>query len=544
MKKKLIHIVFSLLVLSLVSSLSPVTARPPRDGMRQSPPNEQVDYRGLKGGTELLQGLLEGSNQKYLEAWNQVLTYWYQQAYLKASNTDEWHRFGSSIAISGDTIVVGAPSEDTGALASGAAYVFVRDGTGWTQQAFLKAYNSDYRDFFGRSVAISGDTIVVGAIGEDSAATGIDGDMHNNDAYESGAAYVYQRSDTSWYQQAYLKASNTGNYDFFGYSVAISGDTILVGAWGEDSAATGVNGDQTDNTAPDSGAAYVFVRDGSSWSQQAYLKASNTDPEDEFGSSVAVSDWRIVVGAPYEDSNSTQPYHGEDNNDARGAGAAYVFGRNNSDWSQQVYLKASNTEAGDFFGYSVDISEDTSTVVVGAPDEDSSDTGVNGNASLNDAEDSGAVYVFEVSFFLWGQQAYLKASNTDPDDHFGDSIAISGNTIVVGAWGEDSNATGIDGDEGNNDLGDAGAAYVFARGDTSWKTASQAAYLKASNTDCGHEFGRDVSVSWNTISIGAPGESTSSTGVNEDEDYDYAASAGVAYVFVSEIRQYLPIILN
>ena len=130
------------------------------------------------------------------------------------------------------------------------------------QQAYLKASNTGASDFFGASVAISGNTVVVGAYGEDSAATGVNGNQADNSAIDSGAAYVFVRSGSTWTQQAYLKASNTGASDFFGASVAISGDTVVVGAYDEDSAATGVNGNQANNSAVDSGAAYVFVRIG------------------------------------------------------------------------------------------------------------------------------------------------------------------------------------------------------------------------------------------------------------------------------------------
>src|SRR5207244_2147045 len=153
------------------------------------------------------------------------------------------------------------------------------------QQAYLKASNAEANDFFGASVAISGDTIVVGATSEDSNATGVNGDGGNNSEVNSGAAYVFVRSGATWTQQAYLKASNTGGSDFFGGSVAISGDTIVVGATSEDSNATGVNGDGSNDSELNSGAAYVFVRSGATWTQQAYLKASNTGGSDFFGGS-------------------------------------------------------------------------------------------------------------------------------------------------------------------------------------------------------------------------------------------------------------------
>jgi hypothetical protein len=405
---------------------------------------------------------------------------WTQQAYLKASNTGAGDVFGWSVAISGETIVVGAWGEasnatgvngnqaDNSAASSGAAYVFVRSGGVWTQQAYLKASNTGAGDEFGCSVAISGETIVVGARYEDSNATGVNGNQADNSALEAGAAYVFVRSGGVWTQQAYLKASNTGvgeygvdEYfgDYFGFSVAISGETIVVGAHYEGSNATGVNGNQADNSAPEAGAAYVFVRSGGVWTQQAYLKASNTGVGDEFGFSVAISGETIVVGARREASNATGVNGNQADNSAAGSGAAYVFVRSGGVWTQQAYLKASNTGAGEYFGSSVAISGET--IVVGAVGEDSNATGVNGNAADNSAADAGAAYVFVRSGGVWTQQAYLKASNTGAGDLFGWSVAISGETIVVGAHFEDSNATGVHGNQADNSAHQAGAAYVF-----------------------------------------------------------------------------------
>jgi hypothetical protein len=178
-------------------------------------------------------------------------------AVLKPNTTSSNPRFGFSVSTSGDTIVVGDHYDANYGSNSGAVYVFVRDETTWT----LKASHTEVGDFFGRSVSISGDTIVVGAHGEDSNATGVNGTQTDNSADYSGAAYVFVRDGTSWTQQAYLKASNTGEADRFGYSVSISGDTIVVGAIYEDSNATGVN--ETQDNDPDinfnSGAAYVFA---------------------------------------------------------------------------------------------------------------------------------------------------------------------------------------------------------------------------------------------------------------------------------------------
>ncbi|MBL8804140.1 MAG: FG-GAP repeat protein [Planctomycetes bacterium] len=396
---------------------------------------------------------------------------WSQQAYLKASNTEQYDDFGASVAISGDTLVVGAYSEDSDATGvngnqasnnatdSGAVYVFVRSGGVWSQQAYLKASNTGQFDEFGVAVAISGDTLVVGANREDSSATGVNGSQANN-AFDAGAAYVFIRSGGVWSQQAYLKASNTGNNDWFGVSVAIDQDTAVIGARYEDSDATGVNGSQANNTASvDSGAAYVFVRSGGIWSQQAYLKASNTEMNDSFGASVAVSGDTVVIGALWEDSSAAGPNGNQASNAAQDAGAAYVFHRTGGAWSQQAYLKASNTEAGDRFGYSVAVSGDT--LVVGAPLEDSNTTGLNGNQADDSAAQSGAAYVFVRSGGVWSQQAYLKASNAQTGDHFGWSVAVAGDTLLVGANREDSSATGVNGNQADNSAEDSGAAYVF-----------------------------------------------------------------------------------
>ncbi len=461
-----------------------------------------------------------------------------QQAYLKASNTDPIDDFGRSVAVSGDTVVIGAPGEDSSAAGvnanqadnaasfAGAAYVFVRNGTTWTQQAYLKASNPGFGDNFGHCVAVSGDTVVVGAPGESSSATGVDGNQTNNSAAQSGAAYVFVRSGTTWTQQAYLKASNTGATDEFGWSVAVSGDTVVVGAYLEDSSATGVNGNQADNSTSSSGAAYVFVRSGTAWSQQAYLKASTTEAGNQFGISIAVSGDTLVAGAPGESSSATGVNGNQADTSLPYAGAAYVFVRDGAEWTQQAYLKASNTEFQDWFGYSVAVSGDT--VAVTAPSEDSSGTGVNGSQANNSAENSGAAYVFVRNGADWTQQAYLKASNTEAGDFFGYSIAVSGDRVVVGANRESSFATGVNGDETDNSAAQSGAAYLFSRSGTAW---ARQAYLKASNTESSDWFGYSVAVSGGTLVVGAPWEDGSATGVNGNQNDNLASSSGAAYVF-------------
>jgi hypothetical protein len=466
-----------------------------------------------------------------------------QQAYLKASTSRAGDALGTAMSLDGNTLVVGAPYESsnaTGVLYSGAAYVFIRNGATWSQQAYLKASNAEAYDNFGDSVSISGDTVVVGAHGEDSHATGINGvGQADNSAADSGAVYVFTRTGTTWSQQAYIKASNTDAGDNFGW-VSLSGDTLVVGAHGEDSNATGVNGlNQADNSASLSGAAYVFTRSAGVWSQQAYLKASNTGANDEFGHAVSIAGNTLVVGATGEDSNASIVNGNQADNSASQSGATYVFTRSGATWSQQAYLKASNSTAGDFFGSSLSISADT--LAVGAIGESSNATGVNGDQGTNSSHQSGATYVFTRNGVTWSQQAYLKASNTDADDNFGFSMSVSGDTLLVGALGEDSNAVGVNGVQTNNSYDNSGAAYVFIRNGITW---SQKAYLKASNTDALDRFGWAVSLSGDTLVIGAEGEDSEATSVNGNQADNSADESGAGYIFsVPDISYvYLPLI--
>ena len=428
---------------------------------------------------------------------------------------------------------VNPPSQADNSLSfSGAAYVFVRTAGVWSQQAYLKASNTDAEDRFGRSVAVSGDTVVVGAYLEDSNGVGVNPPSQaDNSLSFSGAAYVFVRTAGVWSQQAYLKASNTDRSDRFGLCVAVSGDTVVVGAYFEASNGVGVNPpSQADNSADGSGAAYIFVRTAGVWSQQAYLKASNMGAGDFFGGSVAVSGDTVIVGASLEDSNGVgvNPPSQADNS-AEQSGAAYVFVRTAGVWSQQAYLKASNPDPVDWFGESVAVSGDT--VVVGARLEDSNGVGVNPPSQAdNSATWSGAVYVFVRTAGVWSQQAYLKASNTDAVDQFGLSVTISGDTVVVGAWGEESNGVGVNPpSQADNSADSSGAAYVFVRTAGVW---SQQAYLKASNTDAFDYFGWSVAVWGETVVVGAPRESSNGTGVNPPSQGDNSTQfSGAAYVF-------------
>ncbi|SCZ68400.1 hypothetical protein [Thiohalomonas denitrificans] len=340
---------------------------------------------------------------------------WSQAAYVKASNTEAEDEFGGALSLSadGDTLAVGAHYEgsaatgidgdegDNAAYKSGAVYVFTRSDTTWNQQAYVKASNTEDRDRFGVALALSddGDTLAVGANSEESTATGIDGDQADNSAGASGAVYVFTRSDTTWSQQAYVKASNAEASDYFGGALSLSadGDTLAVGASGEDSVATGIGGDQSDNSASSSGAVYVFTRSGSDWSQGAYVKASNTESGDMFGGALSLSadGNTVAVGTMNEDSVATGIDGDHTDNSVSSSGAVYVFTRSGgSDWSQEAYVKASNTEAYDWFGGVVSLSADGDTLAVGAHGEDSEAAGIDGDQADDLLGMSGAVYLY------------------------------------------------------------------------------------------------------------------------------------------------------
>lgn len=421
---------------------------------------------------------------------------------------------------------IGGAQGDNSAPNAGAVYVFTRAGGVWTQQAYIKASNTGGSDFFGTSVALDGDTLVVGAPGEDSSAVGVGGNQADNSAPSSGAAYVFTRSGGVWRQQAYLKASNTGASDRFGVAVAVSGDTLVVGADGEASGSTGVGANQADNTAPWSGAAFVFTRNAGIWTQQAYLKASNAQANDEFGAAVSISGDTLVVGAWGESSSATGVGGNQSDNSASQSGAAYVFTRAGSTWTQQAYVKASNTGADDEFGISVSLSGDT--LAVGADGEASFADGIGGIQSDNSSPGSGAVYVFTRSGTTWTQQAYVKASNTGPGDLFGYAVSVSGDTMVVGASNEASAGCGPAPSPADNSANFAGAAYVFTRTGGVW---THRAYLKAANCGGGDIFGSSVSTSGDLVAIGAPGESSNAAGLNGNGGDNSAQFSGAVYTW-------------
>ena len=345
----------------------------------------------LKGDT--LRILIDDSTARYPI----TIDPWLQQAKLTASDGAAYDLFGLSVSINGDTVVVGSYADDDNGSSSGSAYVFERTGGIWTQTAKLKAGDDTAGDYFGRSVSISGDTVVVGAYKDD------------DNGSNSGSAYVFEKPPGGWAdmtQTAKLKASDGAVSDYFGTSVSISGDTVVVGA------------DCDDDNRRSSGSAYVFEKPPGGWAdmtQTAKLTASDGAAYDYFGRSVSISGDTVVVGALYDDNNSIAD-----------PGSAYVFEKPPGGWAdmtQTAKLTASDGAADDHFGNSVSISGDT--VVVGAQRDD--DNGI---------ADAGSAYVFERPPGGWAdmtQTAKLKASDGAADDDFGSSVAISGDTVVVGA---------------------------------------------------------------------------------------------------------------
>jgi hypothetical protein len=386
---------------------------------------------------------------------------WGQVQKLAASDAAAGDQFGYSVSISTNTVVVGAFAKS---FNIGVAYVFDRNQGGpnnWGQVQKLAASDAAVGDWFGYSVSISGDTLVVGAFTK----------------YNSiGAAYVFDRNQggaNNWGQVKELIASDAAADDRFGFSVSISGDTVVVGAYLKNSG---------------TGAAYVFERNqggANNWGEVQELAASDAAANDQFGASVSISGDTVVVGA-YQKTNSAGVFR---------AGAAYVFERNQggtNNWGQVQKLTVSDAAELDFFGEHVSIS--TNTVVVGARGKNS---------------DAGAAYVFERNqggANNWGQVQELAASDAAAYDYFGWSVSISGDTVVVGAIGKNINT---------------GAAYVFERNQGGANNWGQVQELVATNAADGDVFGGSVSISGDTVVVGASRKNSSAG--------DFRA--GAAYVF-------------
>jgi hypothetical protein len=394
------------------------------------------------------------------ELWSQ------EGARLGTTDGAAQDKFGTAVSVSGDTAVVGAPTKNVGANTDqGAAYIYVRTGTVWAQQgSSLPRTDAASGDQFGASVSISGGTVVVGAPNKT---------VNTNTA--EGAAYIYVRNGTTWTQQGpALPESRSAR---FGGSVSVSGDTVVVGA-----PSTGGPLGQ-----PGQGIAHVFVRNGTTWTEQQALElpASGT-ANDAFGSSVSVSGDTAVVGAS---GHQVGP-------NAR-QGAGYIFVRSGTVWTQQgASLGIANAAADDSLGSSVSISSDT--VLIGA-----SGRGIGGSVEV------GAAFVFVRTNTTWTQQgSALTSTNGTTGSQFGAALSVSGDTALVGAPGEV--VTGNVG-EGN--------AYLFARSGGQW--VQQGNPLSRADGAQVDQFGASISVSGNTVLVGA---SAKKIGAN--------ISQGAAYAFI------------
>ena len=326
---------------------------------------------------------------------------WTEQAKLVGDDTGAGDLLGQVVGLSGDTAVIGAPGDTPVGTGSGSAYVFARGEGIWAQQAKLTASDAGMGDQFGRSVAISGDTIIIGAPTDTPTGT------------DSGSAYVFTRTDGVWTEQAKLTTGEAFTTNsMFGWSVAIDGDTAAVGALGDIS--NGV----------DSGAVYVFTRIDAVWTKQAKLTASDAFGADNFGRSVALSGDMLAVGAP--------------GNTDKGAdtGAAYIFARSDGAWSEQAKLTASDASSTDNFGWSVSMSGNTMAA------------GAFGDGAKG--VDAGSVYVYKQSGTTWTEQANLTATGAAINHKLGTSVSISDNDLVAGAPGDFQKGT------------DTGAVHVFA----------------------------------------------------------------------------------
>jgi hypothetical protein len=354
--------------------------------------------------------ILVGSSRDNITSSNQGSAYvfvasgssWSQQAKCIPGDPQANALFGASVCLSGDTASVGSPQAflTTQGASQGAAYVFVRSGSTWTQQAKLTASDAAVADLFGFSIAIDGDTIAVGAPYRDDLGS------------DSGAVYVFVRSGTAWSQQAKLHAGDGASADQFGASLSLQGDTLAVGAPKDDGSST------------DEGSAYVFVRSGSIWTQQAKLVASDPAANDGFARSASLSGEKLVLGASQKDQVGID------------SGCAYLFARNGSVWTQQTKLVASDAGSFDAFGRAVAMV--SGTILVGACQDNVTGTS------------SGSVYVFVGNGASWLQAGKLTPTVSAAGDFFGSSVSLSGTSAAIG--GPSSDDVGLN----------AGSAYAFS----------------------------------------------------------------------------------
>lgn len=383
----------------------------------------------------------------------------------------------------------------------------------FAQIGYYKASNDVTGEGYGTSIDIDGDTMVIGAPNERVVSA------------LAGGVYVYTRSGGVWTQQAFLGSGADGP-DQFGYSVSLDGDTLAVGARHEYSNATGVNGDETSNSAFRSGAVYIFTRAAGIWTRQAYIKASNTSFEDAFGHSVGLSGDTLVVGAPFEDSDSDGVGGDDGNDDGDDRGAVYVFTRSGTTWSQQAYLKSPSSR--NFNEYGDRVAIDGNTIAVGNERDGTGDFGINSDFTQKSNTRSGTVWVYTRAGSTWTREANIKASNAGYQDYFASSIALDGDTLVVGADNENGGASGIDADQSDDSEVNAGAVYVFTRSGTTW---TQQEYIKTTNPGEADRVGMSIDICGDKLIVGAGFERSSATGVDGDQTDDSITGAGAAYLF-------------
>ncbi|WP_250464594.1 FG-GAP repeat protein [Microbulbifer litoralis] len=426
--------------------------------------------------------------------------------YFKAPVIEPELAFGMASALSSDgqTLAVSALGLDR----DGAVYTYVKNTGEWHFQEKLIPEELDNLDRFGdRSLALSadGNTLAIGAIGEDSDATGIDGDASVNvdTNFNTGAAYIFARDNKgNWAQQSYIKAFNTGERYFFGASVALSADgrRLAVGAAGESNDST-----SSDNEVSNSGAIHVFDYSDSGWTQTAYITGTDMAEGRRLGASIALSAEGDILAAGA---------------DSWGPGRIYVFAFDDDtgEWRQQMVAKESEGDSSDGLGFSIALSDDGNTLVAGAPFHSAA------------GENTGAVFVYQRDGESWAPPVRLLASNPDPDDHFGlVSLSGDGNTLAVGAPQEGSASTGLNSDASNNNAEISGAVYIYQR-ETEWL---QKLYLKAPNTEVQEGFGFSVTLSFDGKSLfaSAPLEDSVATGIGGDWDNNNGTNAGAVFLY-------------
>jgi hypothetical protein len=340
--------------------------------------------------------------------------------YLKSGSTPtSGERLGTSLAMTDEWVVAGA-ADGTG-VRPGAVHIWRRSGSFTVTSERKLASNATDGDLYGTSIDVFGDTMAVAAsIGPD----------------DKGAVYIYRRSGWSWVEEAILRAPNDTENAFFGHAITLGQDVIAIGAPGERSAATGVSSMAATDQAARSGAVYIFRRTGTTWSFEAYVKASNTGPDDNFGMVLDLDGDTLAVAAPVEGSAGAD----QQDNSLSAAGAVYVFRHTAGTWAQEAYVKAPSPASWDEFGASISLRGDT--LAVGAPE-------------FIDRNDTGSVHLFNRVGTTWGPVARLRASNADPGDKFS-TVALGPDGLYVGAQCESAGATPAD-----NNLRFAGAAYFF-----------------------------------------------------------------------------------